>query len=221
MSSELHLTGMVLKSTPFGDFDRRVVLLTKECGKITAFAKGARRPTSHLLAAAGVFHFGTFTLYEGRTAYTLAGANITHYFSDLKADLEGSFYGAYFMELAEYYGRENLDASQMLNLLFVSLRALENHHLPNRLVRNIFEIKLMVINGEYPQEQALEMTSDASARYALQYVYGSEIRKLYTFTVSDEVLHELDQVQSRIRPRVIDSRLKSLEILESMFPQDP
>ena len=218
MNQELHLTGMVLQSAPFGDYDRRVVLLTKECGKITAFARGARRPTSHLLSATGTFHFGSFTLYEGRTAYTLAGASITHFFSALKEDLEGSLYGTYFMELAGYYGRENLDASQMLNLLYVTLLALENPRLSNPLIRCVYEIKLMVINGEYPQDMALDLASLESTRYALQYVISSDIRKLYTFTVSEEVLRELILLQEKIRPRVIDSRLKSLEILESMFP---
>ena len=216
MSQGIELTGMVWSATPSGEYDKRVVLLTKERGKITAFARGARRPNSTLLAAASPFSFGTFTLYEGRTAYTLAKADISNYFSKVKESLDGVYYGFYFMEFADYYGQENLDASLMLNLLYAALRALENDSLPNELVRYVFETKMMVINGEYPQDVIYDTSLQEATRYALQFCIQSPIQKLYTFVVKQEVMQEMLRLQDRIREKYIDRKFKTLSILETM-----
>lgn len=218
MSEPVKVTGMVLSSVPSGEFDKRIVLLTKERGKITAFARGARRQNSPMLAPATPFSFGTFTVYEGRTAYTAVKAEISNYFMEVKSDFEASCYGFYFMEVAEYYTRENLDGSAVLNLLYASLRALCNKNLDNELIRRIFEMKAMVLNGEYPYEIVEDSSLQESTRYALGYVIQAPIQKLYTFTLSQEVFREFSRVQDGFNRRQIDRKFKSLEILRTMIP---
>ena len=77
------VTGMILRQAPIGEYDRRVCLLTLERGKISAFAKGARKQGSRLAAGTGPFSFGSFRLYEGRNSYTITEVNIQNYFEEL------------------------------------------------------------------------------------------------------------------------------------------
>ena len=142
------IMGMVLSAAPVGEYDKRLVILTREHGKIAAFARGARRPNGALLACSQPFAFGTFQVYQGKSSYTVVAAEISNYFEELRTDLEAIYYGMYFCEFSDYLTRENVDASDYLKLLYQTLRALSKRTIPFSLVRYIFELRCMAINGE-------------------------------------------------------------------------
>ena len=96
MQEPVRVTGMVLEASPVGETDRRVVLLTKERGKISAFARGARKQGSRLMAATNPFCFGEFVIYEGRNSYSLSEAVIANYFEDMRTHFEEACYGMSF-----------------------------------------------------------------------------------------------------------------------------
>lgn len=215
MQEYTQITGMVLKAEPMGDYDRRIVILTKEKGKISAFARGARKQGSRLLAATNPFSFGEFKLYVGRNSYNIMEAAISNYFEGLREDFEGAYYGMYFLEVMDYYTRENNDEKEMLKLLYQSLRALMHESLSNRLIRYIFEMKAMVLNGEFPGMPA-EGEWNKSTEYAVSYIVHSGIEKLYTFTVTPEVLGQLGEIADDYRRRYLDRTFKSLEIVDNL-----
>lgn len=243
MVNQITLTGMVISATPVNEYDRRVVILTKERGKIVAFAKGARRPNSQYVAGTRPFSFGEFTVYEGRTAYNLVGISINNYFEEIATDISIVYYGFYFLEFAEYFAEENMDAKDMLNLLYISLKALMNTSISNDLVKNIFELKMFALNGIYPNvyecmecgshddiavfslsrngcicKECRNTVKDGieigqSTIYTMQYIISSKLEKLYTFTVTDEVLAEFNMVMNRWISKHADKEFKSLELL--------
>ena len=244
MNQGVTVTGMILSATPIGEYDKRLVILTKEKGKISAFAKGARRQNSPMMGTTNPFSFGEFLLYEGRTSYNVMQANISNYFMELSTDFEGAYYGFYFMEIADYYTKEYNDEREMLKLLYQTMRALSSGKIKRELVRYIFELKSLVVNGEAPEvfrcancgvdDREMVFSSknhglicsecegiapdgihvSGSTLYTLQYIVSSSIEKLYTFTVSEEVLGELRMVLRQYMDTHIDKTFKSLEILE-------
>ena len=236
MQEYISVTGIVLKQSPVGEYDRNISILTKERGKISAFARGARRPGSKLSAAAAPFSFGTFRMYQGRSSYTLTEAEIQNYFEELRADYIGCLcllshlwdwdighwedyigacYGMYFAEVADYYTRENNDEKQMLKLLYQSLRALCAASLPNPLVRCVFECKAIAVNGEFPGPPKDRPLEDSTV-YALQYIAASPVEKLYTFTVTEPVLEQLKEVAGEYMRRFVGRKFHSLEVLQSL-----
>jgi DNA repair protein RecO (recombination protein O) len=142
------VTGMILQTSPLKEYDRRVEILTRERGRISAFAQGARRPNSALSACTILFTFGTFTLYPGRDSYRLQSGSIQTQFGELAQDYDALCYCSYFGEMARYFTREGVEASRELMLLYVTLRAVMHGKMTLPLVRVIYELRLMLIEGE-------------------------------------------------------------------------
>ena len=242
MEPKVVLTGMVLSAMPVGDYDKRIQILTRERGKITAFARGAKRPNSAFLAAANPFSFGQFEVFEGKSAYTLTKVNITNYFRELSENLDAVSYGFYFLEMAAYYTQENMDGTDYLNLLYLTLKALLKPALEDRLIRRIYELRILVLSGEYPnvfscmkcgRKEELYYFSvrhhgalcpeclkgehavplDESALYALQYIITAPLERLYTFALSPQVFACLDEIVSRYIHQYNDHRFKAEDML--------
>ena len=125
-------------------------------------------------------------------------------------------------------------------------RQLINEKIPNRLIRYIYELKAICINGEAPQvfqcvvcgdkERPGKFSTlkggkvcthcirdvydglelDPSTWYTLQYIESAKVEHLYNFTVSDLVLRELAMVMGRYMDVYVDHQFKSLEILKLM-----
>lgn len=211
------VTGIVIKTEPISEYDKRVVILTKEKGKISAFAKGCRKPGNRLMAAANPFSFGEFRLYAGKNSYNIMEVNIKNYFDTLRRDFDGAYMGMYFLEVADYYTRENLDALELMRLLYQSLRALESGKYKHNFVRMVFEIKAIVINGEFPGPPD-NKTYLEDTLFALSYIEKSAIEKLYSFEVSEKVQEELIQIAKILCNRFHDKRFASLDIIEGKNP---
>ena len=270
MTGQIHLTGMVLVSMPVGDYDRRLTILTRERGKISAFAKGARKPTSPLLGCSQPFSFGEFVLFEGKSSYNVVSADISNYFAELRDDVESIYYAMYFCEFSCFMTKENLEAGEPLKLLYMTLRALSKPALHKKLVRRIFELRFMAVNGEMPQVESCVLCGKeemlkapkgwfspreggiccedcrkkrmqerngidgaagqatggkylpendglwigTSTIYTMQYILATPLEKLFTFTVSDEVLTELSEAMDRFLEKHVGHKMKSEEMLE-------
>lgn len=245
MHEKLELTGIVLSSMPVGDYDKRLVILTKERGKITAFARGARKPNSPYLGISEPFNFGVFSLSAGYDAYHLVGADVKDYFLDVKNDIAGICYATYFCDILEYLCVDGYGDANILNLIYVTLKALTKPELPKKLIQRIFELKMLDYDGEgmnasfcgkceskdlvafylagngFLCEKCAAATGNVqyvsqSAIYTIQYILSTPLKKLYTFQVTEDVFRELDQIIASYFSKHVNKQFKSMEILNVM-----
>ena len=103
----------------------------------------------------------------------------------------------------------------MLKLIYQSLRALTSPNFDNRLVRYIFELKSIMINGEFPGFDAGDVLMEPTA-YTVDYIMKTPVERLFSFQVTIEVLQELGVFSRKICQSVMDKNFKSLEILENI-----
>ena len=212
MRDSVTVSGIVLSTMPIGEYDKRLLLLTREFGKISVFARGARRPNSPLIGAAVLFAFGSFELAEGRTAYSLRNAHITEHFDWVSQDMEALCYGSYFAEFSDYYGRENLDGTEAIKLLFCALRALKNDKLSRPLIRRVFELKAMELEGEYYDVPKTSVPE--SAMRAWRYVLETPQEKLFRFTLDAEAEKAFGRAVEEMKQNFIEKNFRSLTVLE-------
>lgn len=202
--------GIVLSSMPMGETDRRLSILTKEYGRISAFAKGARKQNSSLVAVSQPFTYAEFGLFMGRSSNTLVSAEKPNFFMGIRESIDAMYYGMYFCELAEYLTRENNDESEYMALLYSALRALERSasgeagNMPLDLIRRVYELKAISVFGEAPlvfECTECGKTPEGRAIYFDSHrhgiVCGSCMKQLPRFGLSDSSLYALQYVVSK------------------------
>ncbi len=140
--------GIVLDTSLIKEYDKRLLILTVELGRITVFANGARRKNSSLTAVSQKFVMGSFTIRpSGRESYALISAEIEESFLDLSYDIEKMAYASYFCELAGHYTREGIGATDELNLLYVTFKKILSDRFSLKFIKSVFECKLLDIEG--------------------------------------------------------------------------
>lgn len=141
--------GIVIKRSNLGEADRILTIFTERFGKVKAIAKGSRKTTSKLAGSLEPYMLVDFELYEGKTFYTVTGANVINNYPTVHTDLEKIAKVFYIGELIDKFleeGQKNIPAFEMLTK---ALGFLEENK--SDLVIRIFELKLVESSGFLPE----------------------------------------------------------------------
>lgn len=120
-----HDQGIVLRSYPFGEADRVVVLLSPNNGKIRTVAKGVRKTKSRFGGRLEPFTHVDLVLYEGRNLDTITQVAVIEPFPRLRSELEAVITAGTMVEAVDAVAQEDEAAIRLFLLLQRGLRTLE------------------------------------------------------------------------------------------------
>jgi len=142
--------GVVLREQAVNESDKRVTLLLKEHGKLTASVRGARKPKSKLAAATQTFTYGEYVLLEGNGFFSLTQAAVLESFHGLRKRYETYCRAMYFLELADGMLLRDMAAREPLRLLLRGLQALARGMPHEELAAAVFTYKFLQAEGYSP-----------------------------------------------------------------------
>jgi DNA repair protein RecO (recombination protein O) len=142
--------GIVLRHSDWGEADRILTIFTRQLGKVTAIAKGIRKPRSRKAGHLEPFSRTSMLLAHGRDLLILTQAEAIDVFEPLRQDLVLLGYTSYVIELLDRFTYEEGENRPLYNLLARTLLRLSRGDNPD-LVTRYYEMRLLDLVGFRPQ----------------------------------------------------------------------
>lgn len=150
---------IILRRTNYGEADRIISLLTPERGKISAIAKGVRKPKSKLAGGLELFALCDVTIMEGRGDLGLVtSARMQQFFGAILKDYDRMQFGYEAVKLINR-ATETVSEPEFYYLLRDTLAALGDPLTDWRLTELCFRLRLLAILG-----RGLNLATDKSAQ---------------------------------------------------------
>ena len=204
------LNGLIIGEVDYKEYDKMLTILTKEKGKIKVYAFNVRRQNSKNIGKTRIFSFGTFEVRAINDNYQLENVILKESFDKLSDDYTKMCYAYYFVELVDYLTFENIECENICLLLYYTFKALINSKISPKLIRRVFELKMLEYQGEYKESNSLS-SNNSTLIYTWDFVLKTLPNKLYTFNLSDEIFSLFDNEVSVEMREKINRKFKTLD----------
>ncbi|MBS7221084.1 MAG: DNA repair protein RecO [Clostridiales bacterium] len=240
-----NVNGIVIKEMTAGETGKRILVITREHGKMLLSARGSKNAKSGIMAATQLFSYCEFTVFEGKGFYSVTQADVIESFYGIRNDFERLAYGAYILELTERTSFEEMEDNAAFDLLLKTLSVLSSERQNPKLTAVIYIIGLLkecgfmwetdycVNCGDILDKNAFfgdrsdglfcHNCSDgmawklgSGALKAVRYINGSSLNKLFNFRVSEEVLDELWTFADINRRIYFGDKYKTLDYINNL-----
>lgn len=238
--------GIVIKSIDYGEGSKIITLFTRNNGKVSIVAKGAKKTKSRLIALTQVFCYGEYIYYLGNQSSmgTLNQGDVQLNFVDIYDDINKTSYSAYLVELVDKLTTPQEPNQYLFEELLLSLENI-NSGKDEEIITRIFEMKLFKIFGYRPHIHSCAICKKEDNLYAfsiqngglicsdhkndstvillqpntiklLRLFEGIDIKRLGNIDVKQSTKSQLKQVMEGFYDEYIGIPLKSRNFLEQL-----
>lgn len=144
------LEGIVLKERSVGEQDKFIDILTKEKGVIEISVKGAKKINGKTGSSSQLFAYSRFCLNQRGERLFLNSAEPIHIFYDLRSSLSKISLASYFSDVIRFCINPETHSSEVLRLFLNTLHYLEKGLRDEKLLKAVFELRLMSEIGYMP-----------------------------------------------------------------------
>lgn len=229
MAQPVFASGFLLRAVPHGDADLVTTWLTREMGKLTAFARSARGSKKRFAGALSSMTLARLELVPTQgDMWRLAAAEVEHSFVQLGGDLTAVAHAAYACELAQ----ELTVAGHAEPIIFEDLLAVHEAlaaHALTPVGLRWFELRVLDASGSLPDRGDLLAMAEATASAARSEAPAAEFDRLLASLLDATSLREaallaasppdvarLREVLAGLIARVVNKPLQSVIFLQKL-----
>lgn len=242
---EIKTKGVVLSRTFVGEKDAIIKILTEKSGVISASAKGVKNLKSKLSAGCSLFSCSDFLLTESNGRFIVASAVLSDSFYGLSANIERLSYATYIAELSQSVSPGPEDAAVLMPLILNTFYLLANSKKDLRLIKCVFEMRLLCALGYAPELDGCVECGDVNELCffsptdggvvcrscggmadtqiispdtldALRYVKDADDKRAFSFALSRTNLDEFESCIEKMTESIVGFRLSSLNYLKQI-----
>lgn len=163
--------GIVLKVRAYGESNKIVTLMTREAGKVSAMARGAKKPSSRLASVTQPFTYGVYVVQRHTGMGTLQQGEHLHSMRHIREDIVATAYASYIVELVDRIVEEGRPEPYAFEVLMQALQAIEEGYDPEAITLFV-EWKFLPYTGVQPILHACAGCGAVDGEFAFSFKEG-------------------------------------------------
>ncbi|TVY09644.1 DNA repair protein RecO [Paenibacillus cremeus] len=168
---QYRVQGIVIRSMDYGEGNKIISLFTREYGKMSVVARGAKKVKSRYGSSAQLFTFGDYLFYKNGQLGTLNHAEIIEPYHKIREDLHRAAHASYLAEMTERMMGDQEGQPFLFDQLKASMTAIQEDK-DYEIIDHFYEMKMLTYAGYTPELDQCMVCRESSEAVALSIGLG-------------------------------------------------